>query len=153
MSTDNDSLRADYAALVQRLAQVEQQNLTLMRGNADAMLIVDGDGTIRYANPAVEPLLDHDAAGLVGLPFGHPLAGKGPATIEIGQKGRSVGKSMSAGMCAPRFQSSRCSKQRRWHVPARTTGGIARRQRRTAPPPNSRFLGHQCASGQHLLEP
>ena len=101
MSTDNDSLRADYAALVQRLAQVEQQNLTLMRGNADAMLIVDGDGTIRYANPAVEPLLDHDAAGLVGLPFGHPLAGKGPATIEIGQHEgtqRVVEMQVSAGM-------------------------------------------------------
>lgn len=84
MSMDNDSLKADYAALVQRLAHVEQQNLSLMRDNADAMLVVDGDGTIRYANPATEPLLDHDAADLIGLPFGHPIAGRGPTAIEIG---------------------------------------------------------------------
>ena len=47
---------------------------------ADGIVIVDGDGTIRFANPAAETLFGRPAAELVGEDFGHPLV---PGDIPI----------------------------------------------------------------------
>ncbi len=53
----------------------------LIESNADGMLVVRSDGTIRYANPAATSLLNRSATELVGRFFGIPiLAGE---TTEI----------------------------------------------------------------------
>ena len=62
---------------------------------ADGVLIADGEGVIRFVNPAAERLFGRPAAELVGAPFGHPLVldetaevdllrpGQGPLTVEL----------------------------------------------------------------------
>lgn len=41
--------------------------------SAEAVLVVDGDGVIRFANPAAADLFGLDVQELPGLPFAHPL--------------------------------------------------------------------------------
>ena len=36
----------------------------------DALLVIDGEGLVRYANPAVARIFGHDTASLLGCPLG-----------------------------------------------------------------------------------
>jgi signal transduction histidine kinase len=49
----------------------------------DGIVIVDAEGSIRFANPAAERLFGRPAAELVGQEFGYPLASEEAAEIEI----------------------------------------------------------------------
>jgi len=54
--------------------QREQQRLrSIIDSNADAMVVVDGSGVIRFVNPAAEGLLGRSAEELVSRPFGFPV--------------------------------------------------------------------------------
>jgi PAS domain S-box-containing protein len=70
-----------------RLAELEQRTQELVRSqarfrdvierNADAIVVVDGDGVIRFANAAAAALFGSSREALVGSPFGFPvLAGE-----------------------------------------------------------------------------
>jgi len=63
--------------------------------NADAMLVVNDQGVVRFANPAAQALFGLEAQALVGTQFGFPLTGgetteidvvarpRGPVTVEM----------------------------------------------------------------------
>lgn len=53
---------------------------------ADGIVIVDGDGVVRFVNPAAEALFGRPADELVGAPFGFPVVAQALAEIEILRK-------------------------------------------------------------------
>ena len=57
---------------------------------ADGVVVVDGSGAIRFANPAAQRLFRRDAAGLVGMSFGYPLVTDGITEIEVVRPGDGV---------------------------------------------------------------
>jgi signal transduction histidine kinase len=54
---------------------------------ADGIVIVDGDGIIRFVNPAAAQLFGRKPAELVGEPFGFPIEDGGGTEIELVQRG------------------------------------------------------------------
>jgi diguanylate cyclase (GGDEF)-like protein/PAS domain S-box-containing protein len=60
---------------------------TIIENNADAILIVDMEGLIQFANPAAEELFGKSENELVGSPFGFPIE-SGETEIEIPRSGR-----------------------------------------------------------------
>jgi signal transduction histidine kinase len=63
----------------------------LVESLADGVVLVDGAGDIRYANPAAERLFGRPAAALVGHPFGFPaLAGETTEIDVLRPGGRAV---------------------------------------------------------------
>ncbi|MBI4375035.1 MAG: response regulator [Elusimicrobia bacterium] len=65
------------------LAQVE----CVLNKETDAKLLIDHEGLIRYANPAVEGLLGRNAADWLGKPFPYPLPGTESSETRIGPQG------------------------------------------------------------------
>jgi len=55
----------------------------LIESSADAILVVDTQGQIRYLNPAAEHLFNRDAHEMIGHPFGFPLAADRATEIDI----------------------------------------------------------------------
>lgn len=53
----------------------------------DGIVIVDGHGAIRFANPAAEKLFDRSADDLVGTPFGFPVIVGETTEIDVVQRG------------------------------------------------------------------
>jgi signal transduction histidine kinase len=53
----------------------------------DGIVVVDGHGTIRFANPAAERLFDRSAEDLVGTAFGFPVLVGETTEIDILQRG------------------------------------------------------------------
>ena len=51
--------------------------------NADAMLVVNDQGVVRFANPAAQALFGLEAQALVGTQFGFPLMGGETTEIDI----------------------------------------------------------------------
>src|SRR5687768_14213397 len=63
----------------------------LVQGNADGIMVVDGSGTIRFANPMAARFFARPASALVGSPFGHPLVSGETTEIDlIAPRGTSV---------------------------------------------------------------
>ncbi len=81
-------------ALERRIADLERkrQNFrSLIADNADAMIVMDSDGKIRFSNRAAEALMGRSKAALEGSDFGQPLEGTENSDIEIvGGDGRPV---------------------------------------------------------------
>jgi signal transduction histidine kinase len=59
---------------------------SILAAIADAVLIVDPEGVIRFANPAAEALLGRGA--LIGTDFGFPIAGAERAELDLVVPGR-----------------------------------------------------------------
>lgn len=57
----------------QKLQASETRFRNIIEKNADAILIVDRDGFIQFANPAAAVLLGHPQETLIGAPFGFPV--------------------------------------------------------------------------------
>ncbi len=57
---------------------------------SDGVIVVSGDGRIRFANPAAERLFRRPAKDLVGQEFGYPLSTVEATEIEIVQRGSGV---------------------------------------------------------------
>jgi two-component system, NtrC family, sensor kinase len=69
----------------------------LIEQNADGVLIIDGQGLIRYANPAAETLMGRTRERLLGQPFGYPLANHHKVEIDIvRQSGSAVAEMHTA---------------------------------------------------------
>src|SRR5688572_29965246 len=54
---------------------------------ADGIVIVGGDGLIRFANPAAEHLFGRSASTLTGTPFGFAIVNGTPAPIDVVRPG------------------------------------------------------------------
>ncbi len=62
---------------------------SMMEDNADAIVVVDGEGVTRYINPAAEAMFDRSSDELVGQVFGFPVvAGKTTEVDIIGSQNR-----------------------------------------------------------------
>jgi PAS domain S-box-containing protein len=57
--------------------------LTIINRNADGILVIDQEGTIRFCNPSAEALFGRRNDGLVGTFFGFPLVAGETAEIDI----------------------------------------------------------------------
>ena len=80
---ERHALQAELAQRAEELQTSETRLRTVIERNADAMLIVDWNGTVRFANPAAEALFGADPSELVGQPFGLPLTQLEPVEIEL----------------------------------------------------------------------
>ena len=70
--------------------QKSEANLrTIINTNSDALLIVDSNGEVRFANPAAEILFDKNVEELIGNPFGFPVATGDMTELEIPCENRS----------------------------------------------------------------
>ncbi|MFA5884645.1 MAG: response regulator [Acidimicrobiia bacterium] len=69
--------------LVHRLRASEERFRSLITQQADAVLALARDGTVRFSNPAAEALFGVPAGALDGTPFGAPLPGAGETEVEI----------------------------------------------------------------------
>ncbi|MBD3232901.1 MAG: EAL domain-containing protein [candidate division Zixibacteria bacterium] len=58
----------------------------IIERNADAIIIVDKTGTVRFANKAAGKLFDREASDLPGELFGFPIVAKDTAEIDIFRK-------------------------------------------------------------------
>lgn len=55
----------------------------LIEKNADAIVIVDREGVVRFANPAAEMLFGRSVLDLLGKPFGFPVVAGDKADLDI----------------------------------------------------------------------
>lgn len=74
--------------LLQRLVASEERFRSIIDKSADAILIIDEQGVIQFANPESENLFGRSSRELLGQPFGYPVIGASTTEIEILRKGR-----------------------------------------------------------------
>lgn len=78
------------AQRTEQLERSEERFLAAIARSRDGVLVVDGDGTIRYANPAAEYLLARPASALVGSPLGCPVVADEIVELDIRREGDPV---------------------------------------------------------------
>lgn len=76
--------------LEDRLRASEQRFRDLIVRQADGVLVVDGEGRIRFANPAAERLLGRGVGELEGTEFGYAVDGEPMQTVALRPPGRPV---------------------------------------------------------------
>ncbi len=59
----------------------------ILANAADAMLVVDGENKVRYANPAAETLFGRKRAELIGQPFRYPVEAQKTSELKIPYEG------------------------------------------------------------------
>lgn len=69
----------------------DQQMLPLMEALADAVVVVEPNGVVRYANPAAESLFGRDRSDLLGQPLGFSVFGEATAEVQIIRPGGDIG--------------------------------------------------------------
>lgn len=65
----------------------EQRFLDLIEANADAIVVVDGDGDIQFVNRAAERLFRKERAELLGTVFGFPLVSGETTELDLAMPG------------------------------------------------------------------
>lgn len=97
------ALAADHArvsgALAERVAELERRTRELERSrsrfrdvierNADAIVVVDRHGVIRFANPMAEELFRSSREDLFGTPFGFPVVAGETTELDLLHRGDS----------------------------------------------------------------
>ena len=72
MSSGYESIE-ELRLLLAKLQAAEQRFQTLIEQMADAMLVVNGEGIVRWVNPAAAKLFARPVKALLGEPFGFPV--------------------------------------------------------------------------------
>ena len=80
--------------LADQLRASEERFRALIQSQADAVLVIDADGVIRFANPAAVRLFAQPAATLVGAPFGYPVDGEDHVELEVLREGLQLAVEM-----------------------------------------------------------
>lgn len=75
----------------------------LLEGTADAAIVADTDGAIRYWNRAAEMLLGHSAYGVLGRPCAELIDGQDATGNQLCRPDCTVLKSCAAGRQIPNF--------------------------------------------------
>ncbi len=94
-----EKLGGDYRNALEDVKRAQANFQTLMETTGDAVVVVEGGGTVIYVNPAAELLLHKDSAELVGKPFLFPLEGEGghrEVVIDLPNGERVVGDMRTA---------------------------------------------------------
>lgn len=66
-----------------QLASNEDRWQKLVQFNADGIIVVNGQGLVRFCNPAAESILRRPLPRLINAPFGFPIVGGETAEIEV----------------------------------------------------------------------
>ncbi len=78
---------SDPSQLLERYARdlksCETRFRNLIAKNADGIIIVDGEGIVRFINPAAETLFNHQASKLLGTLFGFPMVAGETTEIDV----------------------------------------------------------------------
>ncbi|MEX2480371.1 MAG: response regulator [Gammaproteobacteria bacterium] len=74
--------------LAYQLRASEARFRDLIDSQADAVLVIDDEGVIHFANAAAAELFDRPAAILVGSSFGHPIDASEPVELEVVREGQ-----------------------------------------------------------------
>jgi signal transduction histidine kinase len=91
MTDDVAALQEELERRRQELLAAEARFRNLIARNADAIVVVDQHGVVRFGNPAAEALFGWRADGLIGVPFGFPLLiGETTEIDVVGASGESV---------------------------------------------------------------
>ncbi|MEM0951422.1 MAG: ATP-binding protein [Cyanobacteria bacterium P01_H01_bin.74] len=73
-----------------QLKQDHNRLQLILDNNADAIIIVDNQGIIQFANPAAESIFNQNKPSLIGYPFGFPALDRQKAEIDLCLSGREV---------------------------------------------------------------
>jgi diguanylate cyclase (GGDEF)-like protein len=74
--------------MVEARARAEASLRHVVSSSADAMVVVDGEGVVRFVNPAAEGLFGRPAEEMVGQPFEHEVVPGMTAEVEIDRPGQ-----------------------------------------------------------------
>lgn len=77
--------------LARELEITRGQLRNLIERNADAIVVIDEAGVVRFANPAAEKLFQHSVSDLVGAPLGMPVVVGEITEIDIVGQGDEAG--------------------------------------------------------------
>ena len=82
---------AARALSIAELAASEARVRAIIDANADALLIVDAQGVVRFANPAAAEMFGREVGALVGHALGFPVVTEGTTEVDVmGGDGRAV---------------------------------------------------------------
>ena len=83
LDTASQSVGAVRARSLTELAASEARVRAIIDANADALLIVDPKGLVRFANPAAAEMFGHGVGTLVGHALGFPLVTDGITEVDV----------------------------------------------------------------------
>jgi len=75
---------------IRKLQRSEARFRTIIARNADAIVIVDRGGIIRFVNPAAETLFGHSSEELCGQLFGFPISSGNTVELDIVHAGKRI---------------------------------------------------------------
>jgi signal transduction histidine kinase len=84
---DFETLRQRLHHQAQELARSEGRFRDIIEGNADAIVVVDREGVIRYANKRSMELFGTSREALIGSPFGFPLLADERTELDLAGRG------------------------------------------------------------------
>jgi signal transduction histidine kinase len=82
-----EELTTELERRASELERSEQRFLDIVEHNADAIIVVDDDGVIRFANPAARSMFAGRRDDLVGTHFGFPLVAGETTEIDLFSRG------------------------------------------------------------------
>jgi len=77
------NLQEELNRVSRQLRESEERFRDVIEGNADAIVVVDGDGIVRFANVAATKLFGRGVEELIGAPFGFPLLVDDTVEIDV----------------------------------------------------------------------
>jgi signal transduction histidine kinase len=87
---ERDELKRQLEQRTRALEACEARFRNVINRNADAIIIVDGNGIVRFANSAAESLFDRRARDLSGVGFGFPVVVGETTEIDVLRRGGEV---------------------------------------------------------------
>ena len=89
LADETDRLTHELEARTNALARSEARFRDVIERNADAIVVVDGDGLIRFANTMATKLFGSARTSLLGSPFGFPLVADETTEVDLVSNGSS----------------------------------------------------------------
>ena len=89
LEDETHRLTHELEARTNALARSEARFRDVIERNADAIVVVDGDGLIRFANTMATKLFGGARASLLGSPFGFPLVADETTEVDLLSNGAS----------------------------------------------------------------
>jgi signal transduction histidine kinase len=83
VTNDVAALREELDRRIRELEASETRFRSLITRNADAIVVVDGLGLVRFVNPSAEALFQRRAEDLVDEPFGFPLVAGETTELDV----------------------------------------------------------------------
>lgn len=84
------SLNQTHSDTEKLLKKSQEQFRKIIMHNADAIIVVNQEGIVCFANPAAESLFGHTHSELIGSPFGIPVMSANTAEIEVPRRDGSL---------------------------------------------------------------